>query len=301
MTQEGLFMKRFKIAALLLALACVVTLTSCVPLRARDMKTWNFDFTETITALDLTDVSCDIVLKTSKDSGCHVEITDYEKTEHTAKVKNGTLILEADHKFNIVGLPFTTFFNQPRKVTVSLPEGTYVSLNAAVVSGDVSIPDDFGFTGDVRITTVSGDVKIEAESCEGLSVKTVSGDVHVGETRCKTAGFDTTSGDVELDDLEVKGVLEMNSISGDLKLNEVKADGVTVTTVSGNVRLEKLDAESLSVKTTSGDVTGSLAQSMDIDTDTTSGDVNVPSGGGEGHARIHTTSGDIHLTIDKED
>jgi len=292
-------MKMKRIAAFALVLALALSLCACT-VRPQKMKTWNFDFSETVTELDVSEVHCDVILKVSPDKGCHVEIYDVDTSRHEAEVKNGTLILEGEavSHSNFIGL-FSLFSSRKAcTVTISLPAGSYDSLDLATVSGDVKIPDDFSFTGDVEITTTSGDVDMEPESCSDVEITTVSGDLELEDMICKSLRVMTTSGDLRLENVEAIRMI-LDTTSGDVALDRTVTDTLEAQTVSGDVTLEKIDTETAEIETVSGDVKGTLRRDMDVTAKTTSGTVRVPDGGSEGTCRVETVSGDIFLQVNK--
>ena len=90
------------------------------------------------------------------------------------------------------------------------------------------------------------------------------------------------------------GRLEMNTVSGDVRLRGEVADGATVKAVSGDVDLERVDGD-ISVQTVSGDlrarsITGSA------DAKSVSGDIRLDSLAA-GDVRFNSVSGDIEIGI----
>lgn len=138
---------------------------------------------------------------------------------------------------------------------VKLPRGTIV--DASSVSGDLVIT---GAEGDVRGTSVSGDVRLEGLHATSVEARSVSGDVKV-EVLSLAAGhgdltFKSVSGDIEVTlprDLDAN--VTMKSVSGDFnsdfpltldgRMNRRSIEGrvgkggreLQLTTVSGDVKL----------------------------------------------------------------
>jgi hypothetical protein len=88
-------------------------------------------------------------------------------------------------------------------------------IRVTTASGDVQIE---AIDGDVTIETTSGDVRLDAIG-GALAVKTVSGDVTLRKGQVPRARVETTSGDVNLSG--VRGPLEATSISGDIGVRDV--------------------------------------------------------------------------------
>lgn len=120
------------------------------------------------------------------------------------------------------------------------------------VSGDISLKMD---DGQVSVTTVSGDLELEAESLGSISAATTSGDMVItvdssldGEVRLASV-----SGDVELeipDDSEIS--LEATTASGDIDCGlELEERNQTSRRLTGRLGQGRIP---VSIKTTSGDI-----------------------------------------------
>jgi hypothetical protein len=106
---------------------------------------------------------------------------------------------------------------------------TTADIRVTTASGDVQIE---AIDGDVTIETTSGDVRLDAIG-GALAVKTVSGDVTLRNGRVPRARVATTSGDVNLSG--VRGPLGATSISGDISIRDVVEGPVNVNTTSGRI------------------------------------------------------------------
>lgn len=121
-----------------------------------------------------------------------------------------------------------------------------------------------GWNGDRNDTRVDFTIRLPADLT--VDVKTVAGDV---EGR------------------GLSGTLEFGTVSGDLRLVDVRATTLEATSVSGDVELDGVEAREVSGETVSGDVVyvGTIAREGDYYFKTLSGDVDlaVP---GEPDARL---------------
>ena len=142
-------------------------------------------------------------------------------------------------------------------VTVTLPAS--MQIEAGSVSGDIHVD---GAHGDVRASTVSGDVTLRNLSATSVRATSVSGDVDVGITALSGTGdltFKSVSGDVTVAvPTGLNADFSMSTVSGDLdtdfpltlsgrmgrrSINARIGQGgrsFTVSTVSGDVRLHAL-------------------------------------------------------------
>jgi DUF4097 and DUF4098 domain-containing protein YvlB len=186
-------------------------------------------------------------------------------------------------------------------------------VSATLVSADLKIT---GVLGDLKLQTVSGSVNGDAGG--DVRATTVSGNVHLTAHAAKT--------------------LEVKTISGDIQLMGGGGD-VDITTVSGTAAIELSDVTRARLKSISGDVSATLTLQADgqMESESVSGNVNLTfakepsaefdvqsfSGGikncfgpkpvesrygpgsrleftnGEGHAhvRVNTKSGDVKFCV----
>jgi DUF4097 and DUF4098 domain-containing protein YvlB len=135
------------------------------------------------------------------------------------------------------------------KLIVHVPAASAVTAN--LVSADFKVT---GVAGDIKVQTVSGGLKGEA-----------GGDVRAS----------TVSGEVRLTARAAKNI-EVKTISGDVQLTGGGGE-VEVTTVSGNATLTLTDVNRARFKTVSGDISAvlSLAADGQIEGESVSGDLGV--------------------------
>lgn len=161
-----------------------------------------------------------------------------------------------------IDVPRAVGFRRHPDVTVTARVPAASSLVTRSGSADVRLD---GTYGDVKVTTGSGDVWLDAARDAGIgtgsgdvriglvtaaSVKTGSGDIAV--ERCRDdARLETASGDVHVSQLG--GRARMSSASGDIELGTVEGD-IQLTTASGDVTVTRVSAGELQAKTATGDV-----------------------------------------------
>jgi DUF4097 and DUF4098 domain-containing protein YvlB len=128
-------------------------------------------------------------------------------------------------------------------------DGTYGDVKVTTGSGDVSVDA----ARDASIGTGSGDVRIGVAST--AAVKTGSGDIAV--ERCRDdARLETASGDVHVSELGGRG--RVSSASGDVELGSVEGD-IHLKTASGDVTVSRASAGELQAKTATGNVAIGIA------------------------------------------
>ncbi|MGN0823607.1 MAG: DUF4097 family beta strand repeat-containing protein [Candidatus Coproplasma sp.] len=176
-------------------------------------------------------------------SGTTVKVEESADTELEEKlqlrrlVQNGKLTVQfaTNGRLNIKGLN--------KKLSVLIPSGvTLDKLNIESVSGNV---DTVASVNELYVDNVSGSVTVNGVISEA-NVNTVSGAIHI------VGG----------------GVLQANSVSGNIRLYTYGAGSVDVSTVSGNIDLALPESLgfTLTFKTTSGNFSSALSTTKDGDT-----------------------------------
>ncbi|MBL0385805.1 DUF4097 family beta strand repeat protein [Tumebacillus sp. ITR2] len=105
----------------------------------------------------------------------------------------------------------------------------------------------------------------------------------------------TASGDIHLQDLKAKALLSSTG-SGNQDVSNVQSDTLALDTASGDLNVENTSA-TLDLKTASGNITGHRLTGKKISADCASGDINL--GGLTGEIKTRVMSGNINLDYDK--
>jgi DUF4097 and DUF4098 domain-containing protein YvlB len=158
---------------------------------------------------------------------------------------------------------------------VTVPRNATVDLNS--------------ISGDVRVTNVRGPVRAQ----------TVSGSV-VGSELPSVEVAKSISGTVELTSTSTDGSLQASTVSGTVRLRDVKARSLELGSVSGDVETTNVEAERVEVKSVSGNITfaGAPARNGVYEFNSHSGDVRVSLSGGQGFEYSASTfSGAIRSDI----
>lgn len=123
----------------------------------------------------------------------------------------------------------------------------------------------------VKVKTASADTAITG-TLRTLDVNGVSGDVRVRGEIADDATVKTVSGDVELE--RVDGDLSVQTVSGDARVRGI-AGSVDAKSVSGDIRLEALTSGDARFSSVSGDIEIGIAAGslLDVDAGSTSGDL----------------------------
>ncbi len=173
--------------------------------------------------------------------------------------------------------------------------GVFGDLKLQSVSG--SVKGDGG--GDIRATTVSGDVRLTARAAKAIEVKTISGDIQL------TGGggdvdVTTVSGSVTLELGDV-GRARLNSVSGDMAVGlALTPDGqIEGQSVSGTVNLT-FAAEptaQIDVETFSGDIRNCFGPKPVEQHYGPGSRLQFANGDGHGRVRVVTKSGDVRMCV----
>jgi DUF4097 and DUF4098 domain-containing protein YvlB len=195
------------------------------------------------------------------------------------------------------------------KLIVHVPVRSTVT--ATLVTGDLDVE---GVQGDVRLHTVSGDIKGNVKG--DVRVSTVSGSVHMTALAARTLEAKTISGDIEL--TGGNGDVEVGTVSGTAKVSLGTVTRARFKSISGDLSAKltlspdaRIEGESIS-----GEVDLEFASVPDtqFDVQSFSGEINncfgpkptksdygtgsrLAFGSGESHGRVRivTQSGSIKL------
>lgn len=191
-------------------------------------------------------------------------------------------------------LTFSTGDGVGVDVVVHVPHGADVEARTKV--GDIAVT---GTTGTTRVTTGSGDVRVQDSGV--LRVGSGSGDITVRS--CTEGSVTTGSGDVRLEECTGPGELELRSGSGDVEVRSGAA-GTSVVTGSGDIALD-LRTGSATLRTGTGDVAVRVPREVPVwlDLHTGLGDVSRrvdpvgPPAEGQAHLSVSVRSGTGDIVV----
>lgn len=149
----------------------------------------------------------------------------------------------------------------------------------------------------LSVETNTGDVFIPKD----FSFKTIDIDGDTSDIKClafaSNLEIETSTGDVNLDTVTADRI-SLSSDTGDIKLKSVVANNnIEIETDTGDVKFEGSDAKSISVETDTGDVTGTLLTPKVFFTESDTGRISVPKATTGGKCEITTETGDIKIDI----
>jgi DUF4097 and DUF4098 domain-containing protein YvlB len=232
-------------------------------------------------SLVLKNIAGDVTVTAGSGRAATVEVVRRSRgrTEADAKLGLDRVKIEVDHRGERATV--TTRYpdddrRPPYAVTatyiVTAPAGTSVTI--ASISGDVSVTN---IKGDTTVDVTSGDITV---------------------TGCRVSSVKTVSGDVIVNDGEAEGTLEVSTLSGDVRLQRVKARRLSMSALAGDVVARDIVTGDATLSTQSGDVEfgGAVSGSGRYDLRSHSGDVRVTIPQGAFDVSARTFNG--RITID---
>ena len=173
--------------------------------------------------------------------------------------------------------------------------GVLGDLKVQSVSGNLRGDAD----GNVRASTVSGDVRLTARAAKSVEVKTISGDIQItgggGQVEITTV---SGSAMIELDEV-TRG--RFKSVSGDMRAELALApDGqLESESVSGNVSLTfaAAPAAEFDVQSFSGDISNCFGPKPVQSRYGPGSRLEFKNGDGRARVRVNTKSGDVRLCV----
>lgn len=262
-----------------------------------DFVTHTYTVDDDFTNIIIEDAESNINFYKSNDDKCRVLCDEREKVTHTVVNENKTLTVRVKDERNWFERINIGIFLSDMRVSVYLPKNKYDSLNAASMSGDIDVANEFTFDN-AKVGSISGDVSVKADVKQELNISSTSGDViinNISATECINAS--SVSGEIDLSNVKGKEIFA-NTISGGVMLTDtVASQKLKANSTSGDIDLKRCDAKNIVLDTVSGEISGTLLSNKQFITETTSGTVNVPQSVSNEECRITTVSGDIYIEI----
>ena len=142
-----------------------------------DFVTHTYTVEDDFTNIIIEDAESNINFYKSNDDKCRVLCDEREKVTHTVVNENNTLTVRVKDERNWFERINIGFFVSDMRVSVYLPKNKYDSLNAASMSGDVDVANEFTFDN-AKVGSISGDVSVKADVKQELNISSTSGDVY---------------------------------------------------------------------------------------------------------------------------
>lgn len=218
------------------------------------------------------------------------EVADRELAE--IKLQGGKLTVKGPRRAN-------TFVNFNRHIytEIYLPAGWSGELNIGTVSGDISISTDLSLEGGLNLASTSGDIYTYSQNIKAkkINAASTSGEIHLSVLKTEEVIVSATSGGIWIE--KVDAPVSCASTSGEITVRGGAGDRMMNST-SGDVRVEELSG-SILVSTTSGEVNVSGDRGCGS-IGSTSGDVFLSLAELSGDISVNTASGEVTMELPKE-
>ena len=255
-----------------------------------------------------------IKIVASEDDSCSVVCYEQTNLKHSVSVKDGALeikVVDERKWYEHIGINFSA-----PTVTVYIPKGEYGDLDVSVSTGDVDIPEGFGFEN-IDVTASTGRVMCGAAAKQEVNITTTTGDIFGNGVSAASMKLSVSTGRIDLNGIKCEGDLSVTVSTGKARVSGVtcknfRSDGdtgrlylrnlaaeekITVKRSTGDVSFEDCDAAELFIETSTGDVEGTLRSDKVFIVRTDTGDVEVPKTTSGGRCEIITDTGDIEISI----
>jgi len=236
--------------------AALVGRVSVESLDYQELVTETVPISEDFENISINDSFSNIYFRPSEDGTCKLVFTRLTDVTYTAAVEGDTLTITGEDGRKWYEM---IWFGSGSawgelEMAVYLPETRYEDLTITSGGGDLNIPGEFGF--DIAfLVSASGDVTFRGEAERMLTLQTASGDILAENLRAESIQVNTASGTVTLNTVTVGENLGLDSSSGDLDLTNVECGELTANSASGTMDCTgMLVMGTLRMDTASGDI-----------------------------------------------
>ncbi|MFF2890730.1 DUF4097 domain-containing protein [Paenibacillus sp. NPDC057967] len=161
----------------------------------------------------------------------------------------------------------------------------------------LSLKSDRGIRFGFGFRGVDMIVELPEKTWSQLDIDLGSGDLSLEQLRAENAKLNTNSGDVKGSDFKVDSNLSISIDSGDLKLRNVAAKKMDLSTQSGDLSIKGYEADTINFKVNSGDVDFEDG-TAELTGKTSSGDIKMQVENITRPTDLRTGSGDVTVMLD---
>lgn len=159
------------------------------------------------------------------------------------------------------------------KITVYLPEREYASLVIEESTGDIKIPNDFTFKS-IDVSVSTGNVTCSADATETVKIKGSTGDLRVENISAGALDLTSSTGNVTLSKVTCEGDIGIVVSTGKTIVADTSCKNLTSTGSTGNISLRNVIAQqTFSVQRSTGSVKFDGCDAAELEVKTTTGDV----------------------------
>lgn len=241
-----------------------------------DYVLWQeFEVNDEFVSINVNLLSEDITYQSTDETKVKVFYCGKRKIDkYELSFEKNELRLSAPRKF---GFHFS--FNNEDDLTflIEIPKNVMINeLKHVAVSSDMELKNLI--VKQMTLNTTSGDLKVKHASLGVAKWHTVNGDIEIKETKFLSLNSSQVNGDILMKEVTIDGDFKVNTVSGDVELQEVTCDNFEVNTVSGDVNGKEFYPKMVALKSVSGDISIKNKEDRYIEI-----------------VKKHSVSGDIHI------
>ncbi|RFB12063.1 hypothetical protein DZB84_19920 [Bacillus sp. HNG] len=148
-----------------------------------------------------------------------------------------------------------------------------------------------------NFTRVSLNVEVPEKMYDLIQMNASSGDIAVEEIDAKEMTIETQSGDIEIMNSMIKGSLNLEASSGDVRVKDTTGNVIDIQTSSGDITATNNKAKEIELLTSSGDIESNNQTSKKMNINTSSGDIIIDAEEITGDISMEASSGDIDVSL----
>jgi DUF4097 and DUF4098 domain-containing protein YvlB len=242
------------IFAILIALTCLICLTSCTSQNhSKEFVKNTYELTSDFKQIKIATHKTDIIFKPSTDGNASVVCYERSNAEHTVISHNDTLSIEQTDKRSWYQKLFDISLKAP-SVTIYLPNSEYTSLLIETDTGNIDIPNDFTFTETINIKGSTGNVKCNASAVETVKIDISTGELVIENASAKKYELEISTGYTNLYRVECESLVSVGS-TGDITTDNITATGnIKIERDTGDITVKNMTAKQCELIVTTGRV-----------------------------------------------
>nr|WP_295971848.1 DUF4097 family beta strand repeat-containing protein [uncultured Bacillus sp.] len=165
----------------------------------------------------------------------------------------------------------------------------------------IAVNRDNKLTSKVSINYVSMvlEVRLPEKMYEMIDVDLTSGDIMLDHITADKITLNTSSGDIETADSEAVKSFSVHSLSGDLTMKNIKAENLQIDLISGDSDIQNAATNAAVLSSTSGDIQMNQVDGQ-IEASTMAGDIALMKEEMNSNMKIEATSGDVDIRFKKK-
>ncbi|MBB6445134.1 DUF4097 family beta strand repeat-containing protein [Bacillus benzoevorans] len=150
----------------------------------------------------------------------------------------------------------------------------------------------------INMVDVNLEVALPEKVYKAIDVDLVSGDMVVKNVKADEISLNTNSGDINAEDSISEKKFSIHTISGDMTLQDMKAENLQIDATSGDAYIRKAETKFVTLSSISGDIRLDHVTG-DIEVRDMSGDIQISNDKLNGNIIVDSMSGDVGIQLNK--